>query len=306
MMEIIDAHSHLGNNHYPNGGDLIEKTGVTQKKSDAISVMEKLQYKQTKFTLFMVKLFHGRATDATIARMHTATRENMRKSMDEAGVSQTVCLPMSLNFVRFEDLVTARQKDPGIIPFTGVDHTKDYDYEQVYAAHIKAGAKGLKLHPIVQRLPLTDKKTYAIVEAFAPYGLPILFHCGVVDLYYKGKEKANQAPELGAIKYAEELVRSFPKVNFVAGHAGTIEINDVIDLLGNYKNVWVDTSFQSPANIRRLISTFGPEKVMYGSDWPYGRRPPAIMAVKTACQGDIKLEELLFSKNARALMKLTA
>ncbi len=304
-MEIIDAHSHLGNNHYPNGGDLIEKTGVMQKKSDAISLVEKTQYKQTKFSLALVKLFHRWGVNSSIARMHTATRENMRKSMDEAGVSQTVCLPMSLNFVKFEDLLTAKEKDPGIIPFTGVDHTKDYDYEQVYAAHVKAGAKGMKFHPIVQRLPLTDKKAYAIVEAFAPHGLPILFHCEVVDLYYKGKEKANQMPELGAVKYAEELIRSFPKVNFVAGHAGTMEINDVIDKLANFKNVWVDTSFQSPDNIRRLISTFGPEKVMNGSDWPYGRRPPAIQAVKTACQGDTKLEELLFSKNARALMKLT-
>ncbi len=242
-MEIIDAHSHLGNNHYPNGGDLIEKIGVPQKKTDAISVVEKTMFRQTKFSLAMVKLFHRAGTNATIARIHTATRENMRKSMDEAGVSQTVCLPMSLNFVKFEDLVAAKQKDPGIIPFTGVDHKKDYDYEQYYAAHVKAGAKGMKLHPIVQRLPLTDKKTYAIVEAFAPYGLPILFHCGVVDMYYKGKEKANQTPELGAVKYAEELIRSFPKVNFVAGHAGTMQINDVIAKLAAFKNIWVDTSF---------------------------------------------------------------
>ncbi len=80
--------------------------------------------------------------------------------------------------------------------------------------------------------------------------------------------------------------------------------NDVIDKLVKFKNIWVDTLFQSLDNIRRLISTFGPEKGIYVSDWPYGRRPPAILAVKTTCQGDTKLEELLFSKNARALMKL--
>lgn len=302
-MKIIDAHSHLGNNQYPQGGDLIEQTGIKQKKFDSIIMTENIHFKFSRMTNFFYKLYKPIIVRDTINRIKTATRENMRKSMDEAGVSYTVCLPMSLNFVSFEELAAAKKKDAGIIPFTGVDHTKDYDYNQVYASHVKAGAKGLKLHPIVQKLSLTDKKTYNIVEAFAPFELPILFHCGITS-YYVGKEKKNQTPEYGTINYAENLVKSFPKVNFIAGHSGAWEVRDVIDLLGKYKNVWVDTSFQSASYIRKLIKTFGPEKVLYASDWPYGRRIPAIETAKSACGGDTHLEKLIFHDNAAKLLKL--
>jgi hypothetical protein len=40
------------------------------------------------------------------------------------------------------------------------------------------------------------------------------------------------------------------------------DVMDVISLLGNYKNVWVDTSLQSPEVIKKLIKTFGPDKVL--------------------------------------------
>ena len=200
-MKIIDAHSHLGDNQYPCGGDIIEQTGIKQKKFDSITIAEKLHFKFSWLNNLFYKMYKPIVVRDTINRIKTASRENMRKSMDEAGVSYTVCLPMSLNFVSFEELAAAKEKDPGIIPFTGVDHTKDYDYNQVYASHVKAGAKGLKLHPIVQKLSLTDKKTFDIVEAFAPFELPILFHCGIT-YYYVGKEKKNQTPEYGSIHYA--------------------------------------------------------------------------------------------------------
>jgi predicted TIM-barrel fold metal-dependent hydrolase len=303
-MIIIDAHSHLGNNQYTNGGALIEKKGVKPTRFDSMTMYENFHYRFPSFNALMYKLYKPFVVHDTIKRAETGTRENMRNSMDEAGVSYTVCLPISLNYVSFAELVAAKEKDPGIIPFTGVDHTADYDYNQVYASHVRAGAKGLKLHPIIQKLSLADKKTFAIVEAFAPYELPVLFHCGIA-YYYSGIEKKNQTPEFGAIKYAEELVRSFPKVNFIAGHSGMWQVQDAIDLLGKYKNVWVDTSFQPAEYIRKLIKTFGPEKVLYASDWPYGRRIPAIATVKAVCRGDAHLEKLIFQDNAARLMKLS-
>ncbi|ETR65611.1 MAG: amidohydrolase 2 [Candidatus Magnetoglobus multicellularis str. Araruama] len=303
-MKIIDAHSHLGDNQYPYGGDIIEQTGIKQKTIDSIMIAEVLQFKFSWLNHLFYQIFKPIVVRDTINRNKTASRENMRKSMDEAGVSYTACLPVSLNFVSFDALVAAMKKDPGIIPFTGVDHTKDYDYNQVYTSHVKSGAKGLKLHPIVQKLSLTDKKTYNIVEAFAPYELPVLFHCGIT-YYYVGKEKKNQTPEYGSIHYAERLVKSFPKVNFIAGHSGAYQVRDVINRLGKYKNVWVDTSFQSSSCIRKLIKTFGPEKVLYASDWPYGQRIPAIMAARSACGGDTHLEKAIFHDNAATLFKLT-
>ena len=76
----------------------------------------------------------------------------------------------------------------------------------------------------------------------------------------------------------------------------------MIDLLSGFKNVMVDTSVQSPAHVRELIHAFGPERVMYASDWPYGNRIPAIKIIKKACKGDSGLEKRIFYENAAELL----
>jgi predicted TIM-barrel fold metal-dependent hydrolase len=177
------------------------------------------------------------------------------------------------------------------------------DPNAVLAADVAAGARGLKLHPIIQNRPLTSPQTLAFVEAFSPHGLPVLFHCGVSS-YYLGKERAREQSRYGEIRYAAELVKAFPRVHFIAGHAGLFQVRDVIGMLGHYRNVWVETSFQSVRTVRELIATFGPERVVFGSDWPWGNRSPALAIAKRACRGDRGLERRVLFENAAELLHL--
>jgi predicted TIM-barrel fold metal-dependent hydrolase len=108
----------------------------------------------------------------------------------------------------------------------------------------------------------------------------------------------------GEIHYARDLVAAFPKVSFIAGHAGLFQVDDVMSMLGGFSNVYVDITFQSPATIRKLIQVFGPERVLYGSDWPWGNHLPAIKLVRNACKGDRGLEDLIFHENAARLLKM--
>ncbi len=300
MDKIIDIHSHLGNNLYHNGGEIIEKKGVNKKIIfDPISISE--------FGLHRVKGFEGILykwiKNATRERIKIATRENMRKSMDEIGITHTVCLPMSLDFVTFQDLKGASKKDSGIIPFTGIDHTKEYDFNIAFAKDVASGAMGLKLHPIVQSLSLTDKKTFEAIEAFAIYNLPVLFHCGVMS-YYFGDEAKNERPEYGKIKYAVELVKAFPNVKFIAGHSGLFQVDEVVEMLSSLKNVWADISFQPPETIKKLLNTFGVEKILFASDWPYGNRKTAFRALRKACKEDKYVERRTFYENAAELLNM--
>lgn len=128
-------------------------------------------------------------TRASRARNATATLENMRQSMDEAGVTSSACMPIP-PYLTFDDLRKAQEKEPRVITFTGVDYTKDDDIQSTLNEDVKQGAKGMKLHPIIQRAPLNSKKTFEAVEAFSAHGLPILFNCGVSS-YYLDPEKPN-------------------------------------------------------------------------------------------------------------------
>ena len=219
-------------------------------------------------------------------------------------MSVGVCMPIPPN-VTFADLRAAANKDPRIIPFGGVDFTQAHDVEASLAADVHAGAKGLKLHPILQGAALTDRRTVEEVEAFAPHEFPILMHTGIANYYSEKADKIREKPSFGKIQYARDLIKSFPKVTFIVGHAGLAEIGEVLEMLSGFKNVWVDISFQNVLNARQLIETFGPGRVLYASDWPFGERNAPIRIVKKASRGDKTVEKRIFYENAAELLKIS-
>jgi len=298
---IIDIHSHLGDILYPNGRDLIYKKGaVMEKIHDLQGYNEKLLMRNIGLGKFCYRFFLKLATTGQRARNVIATLENLKKSLDRAEVDHTVCLPIAPH-VTFEDLAEAALIETRIIPFTSIDFTKEHNIGEKFSMDVKQGARGLKLHPIIQRMPLTSQRTMEAVQAFARFNKPVLVHAGISHYYLKG-ESEKQSPENGNIADVEVLVRSFPAVNFIVGHSGLFWQDQVRKKLWDCMNVWVDTSFQSPGNIRKLVRTFGPEKVMYASDWPWGFRRPHIKTVQAACKGDRKLEEMVFFENAAGLL----
>ena len=305
MYSIIDAHGHLGDILYPGGGHLIDEMGVTKEPVlDLLDHAEKRLHRDPLGAARIgYRLFGRWITRGERARNATATLENFRSSLDEAEISHAVCLPIPPN-VTFADLERAARREPRIVPFSGVDYAADGDPGSTLAADVAAGARGLKLHPIIQKVPLTSEKTWAAVEAFAVHDLPVLFHCGVSS-YYLGAERSKQEPRYGAIRYAAELVRNFPNVSFIAGHSGLYEVGDVLGLMGGLPNVWVDTSFQSVVRVRELLETFGPERVLFASDWPYGNRPPALAIAREACRGDRGVARRILFENAAALLGIS-
>ena len=304
MIPIIDMHAHLGNVLYPNGGALIEAVGVRKRlRFDLISLFERLWHRRITGLAYLTQWGYWADTTASRARNATATRENFRRSMDETGVTLSVALPIPPH-VTFLEVRAAAGKDPGIIPFTGVDFTRGGDIGAALAADVAAGAKGLKLHPILQRVALDDRRTFEVVEAFAPHGLPILFHCGTTHYYLDASEQDRHIPAFGLPHHARNLIEAFPRVHFIVGHAGVSSVHNVMAMFGGHSNVWVEPSFQSPATVRELMAVFGPERVVFGSDWPWGNRAPAIAIIRRACRGDKGLERRLFYENAAELLRL--
>lgn len=302
---IIDAHTHLGDILYPNGGQLISRKGVKKKSDfDLISTTEIGLYKTNALLEWLLDvLFTDTIARACQSRNATATLENMRNSMNEYAVIKSVCLPVP-PCLTFDDLNAARNLDDGIIPFTGVDFSRDGDPTAALQSDVTKGAKGLKLHPILQQERLTSQKTYDAVEVFAVYGLPVLVHSGVQS-YYVGREKEQrQRPEYGQPQDALKLVAAFPNVPFILGHAGIFQYREIIQLFSGLKNAYIDTSFQSPTRIRELVHAFGPERVLFGSDWPWGDRKTNIMSLSKACRGDKSLEKVIYHDNAARLLAM--
>ena len=126
-MMIIDIHTHLGDILYPGGGDLIWQKGIRKKIFyDIISHSELMLHKSAPFFFLEKWIYNASAyliTTAERARNATATLENFSRSMDDNGIEASACMPVP-PFLTFDDLNKAAQKEPRLIPFTGVDFTE--------------------------------------------------------------------------------------------------------------------------------------------------------------------------------------
>jgi hypothetical protein len=304
-LKIIDCHSHLGDILYPDGGKLIAKKSIPMPdKFDIVTYNETMLQRSFGLGEVLYNLVEHWATKVEQTRNAAATLENMGKSLDSNGIAYTVCLPIA-PYLTYRDLAEARLQDERVLPFTSIDFSLgDKAFSEV-EHDIEDGAVGLKLHPIIQRRPLNDPMLLELLQNYSRLKKPVLTHAGVSH-YYIGAEKGLNNPENGKISNVETLVKTFPGINFIIGHAGLFQVGQVCRQLKGLDNVWVDTSFQSPENIKKLIKTFGPEKVMYASDWPFGYREPALKTVKIACGGDKGLEEMIFFRNAADLLGLQA
>ncbi len=154
MQPIIDAHGHLGDILYPDGGRLIDAIGVEKESVFDPASLGEARLHRDRFRL-AYPIFRRAITRAERARNATATLENLRRSLEEVGISHSVCLPVPPH-VGFEDLRAAAGKERSVVPFTGVDFTAlgaagSGDPGASFEEDVRAGARGLKLHPIIQR-----------------------------------------------------------------------------------------------------------------------------------------------------------
>ena len=299
---IIDIHTHLGDVLYEDGGAIIEDGRIRKKALiDPGLIYERRDWQGFRGS----RLLEGQALKAGMARSATATRANLRVSMNKHGIAY--CAVMAVPpAVTFADLHAAYQRDASMLPFTGVDYAKMEGLDAQLAADVANGARGMKLHPILQRKALNSAETFQAVEAFAPHNLPVLFHSGVAEYYADSAEKTRAVPENGHIEPCLDIIKAFPNVNFIVGHAGLDGVNTVIDLLSGYNNAYVDISFQGEQVVRNLIDAFGPERVMYASDWPWGNQDVSLRIVNRIAAHDEGLKRCLLYENAARLLKIDA
>ena len=301
-MAIIDIHSHLGDILYPRISSLVWERGVT-RRADWNDVYERYNWPEwPRFHSIFGRVTHRLNILAGQNRNKIATLENMQQAMEKNGIERCAVLSV-YPYVPAELVIEASQQDKRVIPFTGPDYSHSAaDHTARFQEEVSKGVRGLKLHPILDRVSLDSTQTFDVVEAFAPHNRPVLFHSGYAFYFVKREELANERPEFGEIAQTIPLIEAFLNVNFIAGHAGLGQVQEVIDTLAKYRNVYIDTSFQPPHMIRALIDAFGPERVLYGSDWPWGGMEVAKRCVEMACGGDKGLERQIFYNNAASLI----
>ena len=82
-------------------------------------------------------------------------------------------------------------------------------------------------------------------------------------------------------------------------------VNDAIEVARDNPNVYLGTTIAAfePVTIKQAIQELGPERVVYGSNWPNLYSDLAVKAIRRARFGR-EAEELIFGGNLARLLKM--
>ena len=153
------------------------------------------------------------------------------------------------------------------------------------AAHLREmverhGAKGIKIHPVVQRFKPDDQAMYAIYRTCAELGLTVLSHSG----------SSRDGTAWGEPESFANLVREFPNLTLILAHLGGGAWKQTAAFASTFKGVYFDLceiiawtgapNGPSKEELARMILDIGPERVMLGTDFPWydlGRTAEQVM-----------------------------
>jgi uncharacterized protein len=228
-------------------------------------------------------------------RISMGSKKNLLRYLDKNGIDRCVVHPIA-PFAAPGDNLGLCSGEPRLIPFTSAHPSQDW--ENGLKDDMDGGCKGLKIHPILQRLAPEDPFYFDLLEAFAPYGRPVMIHAGEFD-YYIVKDGYSA---YGDTLRFEKLIAAFPQVPIILGHMGLYYPEKALELARRYENVYLETSFQPVRKVRKAIEVAGRERVMFGSDWPESDSKFALRIARKAAGEDGGLRERMTGGNILSLV----
>ncbi len=308
MSKIIDIHCHLGDILY--GEDIIYKIGATVPPSKAEDIYKaNFKLALSRFINTNIKLADlilnektaQAAVNAHLPRNKAATLENIGGLMDENNITSMCALPI-YPYVTFEDVLKASKKDSRIIPFTSVDYSLGKEAGRKLLEDVEKGAKGLKLHPIIQKKSLLSEETIEALEAWKQTGLPVQPHLGVY-YYYPLHELHMQSPQYGKYENFQKLLKRFPDIPFIAAHSAGADWKNLIRDGRNNDNLYLELSFCSRVQLRKYLKKWPTRRILFGSDWPFGEPKITLKMIELTVE-DTEIREKILYRNVERLLKL--
>ena len=104
------------------------------------------------------------------------------------------------------------------------------------------------------------------------------------------------------VRHYERPIAEHPEVTFLLGHSGALQYDEAIELSRRYPNAVMDLSCQGLDGTRAILDRCDPDRICFGSDWPFYDPAPGIAKVLIASEGDDELgRKILFDNAARIL-----
>lgn len=241
------------------------------------------------------------AREAGVEARSDGRVSSLLRAMDEGGVDRAVIAPVA----------TRPGQEPGIlrwvtslpadrlIPFAGLVATGPDAVAHVHRI-ADAGVAGIKLHADYQRHFVDDPAADPAYAAAAERRLVLLFHAGV-DIGLP--DPVHASPERLA-----RVMDRHPGLRCILAHLGGYRMWDDVERCLVGRPCFFDTAYLAghldEARFLRIVRTHGVERILFGTDSPWGEPAGDIAWLRaTGLDGD-ELDRIL-GANAAALLGIS-
>ena len=226
------------------------------------------------------------------------TLSGLLSAMDQYSIEKSVVLSVATKEEQFEPILNWSRsvQSNRIIPFASI-HPDTLDPAECVRKIAECGIKGVKLHPLYQRFAADDKRVFPLYEAIRDTGLILLTHCGY-DISFGTQDLASPS------RFAS-VARQFPGLKMVLAHFGGWKQTDLfVECLAG-QDVYIDTAFTvgycKEAQRDAILSHHSTDRILYGSDFPWGDLDRQIGFVLEMPVSDEVKEKILY-RNAERLL----
>lgn len=239
--------------------------------------------------------------DAYGAHSYTdATLSGLRASMAAAGVAHAVVVPIATTPAQVPAITdwAAASRAPDLTLFGSI-HPDTRDPAAAVARMREIGLRGAKFHAESQQCAPDDQRMFPIYAALRDAGMIAFFHAG---------NEIKALPAVGATPgRIARVLAAFPGLTVIAAHmGGYLQWDEAREFLVG-REVYFDTSFclhkLGPQRFMDLLRAHGAQRVLFGSDSPWGDQSAAVREISALPLTDDE-RRLVFHDNAARLMGL--
>jgi hypothetical protein len=240
------------------------------------------------------------------ASARTQTIPNLLAEMDATHVGEALILPIAFGLPFGDDLCERWMKaidtaGAGERLLRGASvHPRDPERISKLEQYAAAGARAIKLHPTMQRFYPDDPGVMEIYQACERLGLVVFFHTGRAGI------EPESTHRYALPRHYEGALSSFPKVDFVLGHAGARDADAALPLALRYENAWLGIHGQGVTTLRTMLDATGSERMLFGTDWPFYHLAATLAKVLIATEGRSEERDAVLRGNAERLLGLAA
>ena len=158
------------------------------------------------------------------------------------------------------DFIASACADNGSFIGLAAMHQDFEDMEGELDRALSLGLRGVKIHPDTQAVDMDDPRLMRLYGLCEERGLAVLMHCGDYRYDYSHPRRI-----VG-------ILHAFPRLRFCAAHFGGWSMPDLALEYLEHENCFLDMSssmdYLGPRRTRELCEIYGPERMMFGSDFP--------------------------------------